>query len=158
MQESGDITALKIKWWKEKRGGGACDDAGSDSGAEELDVANVLGVYVVLISGCFFAIIVSFLEMLFDIRNRAKELDVPFIEELMNEAKFVIKCHGNVKPVRRKMSAGTLHEDESRSVSRSVVSCSPARDLSDSYGFNRPSLKNLTKLDLMADHDDSNKV
>jgi glutamate receptor, ionotropic, invertebrate len=25
MQESGEITAMKIKWWKEKRGGGACD-------------------------------------------------------------------------------------------------------------------------------------
>lgn len=24
MQESGKLAALKIKWWKEKRGGGAC--------------------------------------------------------------------------------------------------------------------------------------
>lgn len=24
MQESGEITSMKIKWWKEKRGGGAC--------------------------------------------------------------------------------------------------------------------------------------
>ena len=156
MQESGDITALKIKWWKEKRGGGACDDAGSDSGAEELDVANVAGVYVVLISGCTFAIIVSLLESLFDIRNRAKELEVPFIEEFMNEAKFIIKCRGNVKPVRRKLSAGTLNEDESRSVSRS--SESPKREMIGPYGFNGPCLKNLTKLDLMADHDDDDKV
>lgn len=157
MQESGDITALKIKWWKEKRGGGACDDAGSDSGAEELGIANVLGVYVVLISGCTFAIIVSFLESLFDIKNRAKELDVPFIEEFLNEAKFIIKCRGNVKPVRRKLSAGTLNEEESRSVSR--FSGTPKREVIGPYGFNGPSLKNLTKLDLMADHnDDDDKV
>lgn len=24
MQESGEISKMKIKWWKEKRGGGAC--------------------------------------------------------------------------------------------------------------------------------------
>lgn len=24
MQESGKLAALKIKWWKEKKGGGAC--------------------------------------------------------------------------------------------------------------------------------------
>lgn len=24
MQESGEISRMKIKWWKEKRGGGAC--------------------------------------------------------------------------------------------------------------------------------------
>ena len=102
MQESGDITALKIKWWKEKRGGGACDDAGSDSGAEELDIANVAGVYVVLISGCTFAIIVSLLESFFDIRNRAKELEVPFIEEFLNlnelnpnYSLFIIKINKN---------------------------------------------------------------
>ena len=158
MQESGEITSLKIKWWKEKRGGGACDDASSDSGAEELDVANVAGVYVVLISGCTFAIIVSILESLFDIRNRAKELEVPFIEELINEVKFIIKCSGNVKTVRRKLSAGSLNDEEevSRSVSRS--SDSPNREVIGPYGFNRPSLKNLTKLDLMADHDDDDKV
>lgn len=155
MQESGDITALKIKWWKEKRGGGACDDAGSDSGAEELDIANVAGVYVVLISGCTFAIVVSLLESFFDIRNRAKELEVPFIEEFLNEAKFIIKCRGNVKTVRRKMSAGSLNEEESRSVSR--LSDSPKREIIGPYGFNRPSLKNLTKLDLMADHDDDDE-
>lgn len=159
MQESGDITSLKIKWWKEKRGGGACDDSGDDAGAEELDVANVGGVFVVLISGGLFAIIVSLVELLFDIRTRAKELAVPFIEEVFNEFKFVIRCHGNTKTVRRKKSTGSLEveEEESRSVSRST--CSQNRELTsaDTYGF-RPSLKNLAKLDLMSDHEDDEKV
>jgi hypothetical protein len=151
MQESGEITSLKIKWWKEKRGGGACDDAGEESGAEELDVANVGGCFVVLISGSIFAIFISVLEMLLDIRNRSKELEVPFMEEFMNEIKFVIRCRGNTKTLRQKKNKSrecSMELDESRSPSRST--CSPSRELT--YGF-RPSLKNLRKLDLMADHE-----
>lgn len=97
MQESGEITSMKIKWWKEKRGGGACTvslrystlisiitqllsfkDTADDGGAEELTVANVGGVFVVLISGGGVGIIVCIFEMLFDVRNRAKELEVSF--------------------------------------------------------------------------------
>lgn len=142
MQESGDITALKIKWWKEKRGGGACDDAGDEGGAEELDVANVGGCFLVLIAGSFFAVFVAFLENLSDIRTRARDLEVPFLEELKNEFKFIMRCRGNTKTVRRKKSL-ELEESHSPSI------CSNEQELS--YGF-RPSLKNLRKLDLMADH------
>lgn len=47
-----------------------------DSGAEELTVANVGGVFVVLMSGGGVAILVSIFEMLYDVKNRAKELEV----------------------------------------------------------------------------------
>lgn len=150
MQESGEITSLKIKWWKEKRGGGACDDAGEDSGAEELDVANVGGCFLVLIAGGVFAVFISISEMLLDICNRSKELEVPFMEEFLNEIKFVVRCRGNTKTVRQKKDKsreGSMELDESRSPSRSTES----REFT--YGF-RPSLKNLRKLDLMADHDE----
>ena len=133
MQESGEITALKIKWWKEKRGGGACDDAGEDSGAEELDVANVGGCFVVLICGSIFAIFISILEMLLDIYQRSRELEVPFVEELINEMKFFIKCQGNTKTVRRKKSK--VREDSVESSSSSTVT------------YSTQGLKKLRKLD-----------
>lgn len=152
MQESGEITAMKIKWWKEKRGGGACDDASEESGAEELDVANVGGCFLVLICGGLFAVFVALYENIKEIRRRAIELEVPFKEELINEIKFIIRCRGNTKSVRQKEGEksheGSM-EIESHSPSRS--SCSHERELT--YGF-RPSLKNLKKLDLMADHKD----
>lgn len=43
-------------------------------------MANVGGVFVVLISGGFVGVIVSVLEMLLDVRRRAKEIDVSEIE------------------------------------------------------------------------------
>lgn len=95
MQESGEITSMKIKWWKEKRGGGACtvgphfwsffsvlwlclvvQDTAEEGGAEELTVANVGGVFAVLISGAAVGIVVAIFEMLLDVRNRAMELEV----------------------------------------------------------------------------------
>lgn len=94
MQESGEISAMKIKWWKEKRGGGACtvckqknwfinllkitflQKTAAEGGADELTVANVGGVFVVLMSGGGVAVLVSIFEMLYDVKNRASELEV----------------------------------------------------------------------------------
>lgn len=94
MQESGEITAMKIKWWKEKRGGGACTDTAEDSGAEELTVANVGGVFVVLISGGGVAIIVSTLEMLYSVKNRANELEVYSSFTFLFRKYFNVFLHG----------------------------------------------------------------
>ena len=63
----------------------------------------------------------------------------------MNEIRFVMKCHGNTKQVRRRKS------ESARSIasrSRSHSSASPGQDVpSEAYGF-RPSLKSLRKEDL----------
>lgn len=50
LQESGVLEVLKNRWWKEKRGGGACDidDSQGGEGVKELTLANVGGVFVVL--------------------------------------------------------------------------------------------------------------
>lgn len=87
--------------------------------------------------------------MLSDVRSRALELEVPFMQELISEIRFIAKCSGNTKIVNHKKSRsrGISIDHESRSVSRS--SCSPAAD---TYGF-RPSLKNLEKLDLMPENE-----
>lgn len=44
---------LQTRWWKEKRGGGSCrdDTSKSNSAANELGLANVGGVFVVLMGG-----------------------------------------------------------------------------------------------------------
>lgn len=51
-------------------------DTADDAGAEELTVANVGGVFAVLISGAGVGIIVSIFESVLDVRNRASELEV----------------------------------------------------------------------------------
>lgn len=76
---------MKIKYWKEKRGGGACTDGGGEEGgAEELEVANVGGVFILLIVGAGVAIIASIVDLAFAVRSRAADLDV-IVYNLFNQ-------------------------------------------------------------------------
>jgi len=65
LQESGMLEVLKSRWWKEKRGGGACDidDGQGGEGVKELTLANVGGVYVVLGMGITISFILCALEL-----------------------------------------------------------------------------------------------
>ena len=57
LQEGGVLFRLKTKWWKQKRGGGACGaGAGGEAAVAELGLPNVAGVFVVTIGGCGFAV------------------------------------------------------------------------------------------------------
>ncbi|XP_017849652.1 glutamate receptor ionotropic, kainate 2 isoform X2 [Drosophila busckii] len=73
LQEQGVLTKMKTKWWKEKRGGGACSDAGDEAGALALEISNLGGVYLVLGAGAVFAALVSLLEMLLGVKERSAE-------------------------------------------------------------------------------------
>lgn len=90
MQEEGKLHILKTRWWKEKRGGGSCrvgfeaifimssllkiinpqdDTSKSSSAANELGLANVGGVFVVLMGGM---VIITFENNLMDFVNFPK--------------------------------------------------------------------------------------
>ncbi|XP_049301470.1 glutamate receptor ionotropic, kainate 2-like isoform X3 [Anopheles funestus] len=134
LQEQGVLTSLKRKWWKEKRGGGACSQSTSDDGAEELDMDNVGGVFFVLFVGCSFASLFGCCELFFVIAHRARRHKVPFREELMAELRFVAKCHGNTKPVRHRKSSSASAENslESAMESAGQSATSSKQDLSGS--------------------------
>uniref|UniRef100_A0A1B6CLB4 Glutamate receptor n=2 Tax=Clastoptera arizonana TaxID=38151 RepID=A0A1B6CLB4_9HEMI len=71
LQEKGKITQLKNKWWKEKRGGGAClDDGGEGGSADELGLDNTGGVFLVLVGGSALACVVTVVEIIIDISNK----------------------------------------------------------------------------------------
>jgi molybdopterin biosynthesis enzyme len=119
-------------------------------------VANVGGVFVVLISGGGVAIFVAILEMLYDVYKRAIEIETSFFSELKYELTFIFKCHGNTKEVRRKKTEsaeGSMDiENESRSASHSTCSLNKELTNSECNGLRR-SIKALEKLDLMTNHD-----
>ncbi|KAI5645987.1 ligand-gated ion channel domain-containing protein [Phthorimaea operculella] len=108
LQEEGKLTRMKDKWWKEKRGGGACaddDEGGGD--AQPLVLANVGGVFIVLVAGSAMAVVSAFLEMMVDVWMISRKEKVPFKEELIAELKFVFSFSGDVKPVRHRESTGS---------------------------------------------------
>uniref|UniRef100_A0A0K8T954 Glutamate receptor, ionotropic kainate 2 n=1 Tax=Lygus hesperus TaxID=30085 RepID=A0A0K8T954_LYGHE len=120
LQEKGKLTQLRDKWWKEKRGGGACNAEEEGGAASDLGLDNVGGVFVVLLGGCVLSVFLAFGELLCDIYGRDDK--VSFKDELIAEIKFIARCHGTVKPVRKPgetCSSSTSSKSRSNSGSKS---------------------------------------
>ncbi|XP_043524316.1 glutamate receptor ionotropic, kainate 2-like isoform X5 [Frieseomelitta varia] len=115
LQQSGLITELKKKWWTQKRGGGTCREDGGQNQAEELDLDNVGGVFLVLSVGVAASFFYTVFELLWEVGCTSLRENVSFKEELMAELKFIIKCDNSPKPVRkRKGSSNRSGEDSTR--------------------------------------------
>ncbi|XP_024216292.1 glutamate receptor ionotropic, kainate 2 isoform X2 [Halyomorpha halys] len=97
LQEEGKLHILKTKWWKEKRGGGACrDDAlKSSSAANELGLANVGGVFVVLMGGMGVACVIAVCEFVWKSRKVAVEERASFCTGMASEIRNAIHCKNN---------------------------------------------------------------
>ncbi|XP_064086752.1 glutamate receptor ionotropic, kainate 2-like isoform X1 [Macrobrachium nipponense] len=105
LKEDGELHILKTRWWKERKGGGRCvreASSAKSSGAAELGLAHVGGVFVVLIGGMVIASFMAICEFLWNARELATDENASFCDELSSEVKFIIKCSGNTKPVRKK--------------------------------------------------------
>ena len=55
LQEGGVLHRLRTKWWKQKRGGGACVAGAGGGAVAELGLPNVAGVFLVTVAGCIAA-------------------------------------------------------------------------------------------------------
>ncbi|XP_050428924.1 glutamate receptor ionotropic, kainate 2-like [Adelges cooleyi] len=105
LQEKGKLTALKNKWWKEKRGGGTCQDDDKGNEASELSMKNVGGVFIVLCSGVGVAAILAGLEMFWMLWKTSSKEKISFKNEFKEELKFIAKCRGSTKPARKRHSS-----------------------------------------------------
>ncbi|PSN42075.1 Glutamate receptor ionotropic [Blattella germanica] len=101
LQESGKLSKLKTKWWKEERGGGKCSETRSSGNPSSLNLQNVGGVFVVLVAGLIMACLIALLELLCHICEISRREKVPFREELSAELKFITRCHGSTKRIRK---------------------------------------------------------
>lgn len=74
LQEKGTLSELKTKWWQE-RGGGRCkkDESDKEANSIELGLANVGGVFLVLMLGCAASLVIAIFEFLWNIRKVAVE-------------------------------------------------------------------------------------
>ncbi|CAH1400969.1 unnamed protein product [Nezara viridula] len=112
MQESGRLQQLKDKWWKHSEDKADCpkpdEDAASSS---ELGIANVGGVFLVLLVGCVAAFFVAILEFLWNVRKVAVEEKISPSEAFFLELRFAIQCYGTTKPVRKPQEESVAEED-----------------------------------------------
>ncbi|XP_050461364.1 glutamate receptor ionotropic, kainate 2 isoform X3 [Cataglyphis hispanica] len=104
LQEEGKLHVLKTRWWKEKRGGGSCRDeiSKSSSAANELGLANVGGVFVVLMGGMGVACVIAVCEFVWKSRKVAIEERKSVCSEMASELRYALDCgNGNKKPSRK---------------------------------------------------------
>nr|QHN69189.1 ionotropic receptor 8 [Sirex nitobei] len=104
LQEEGKLHILKTRWWKEKRGGGSCRDetSKSSSAANELGLANVGGVFVVLMGGMGVACVIAVCEFVWKSRKVAVEERKSLCSEMASELLYALDCgNGSRKPSKR---------------------------------------------------------
>ena len=95
--EQGTLHKLKIKWWKQKRGGGACQAEKSGGGVKPLGLSNVAGVFLVTMLGCLIAAVFALAEFLYGTRQTAEDGGVGWAREILTELMFIMSCVGNTK-------------------------------------------------------------
>jgi hypothetical protein len=100
------LHTLKDRWWKQKRGGGACsDDSKKGSAVNELSLANVGGVFVVLLGGLAFSILMALCEFMWRARKitstSADEASKSMCNEMVKDIKFALSCQSSTKSVVR---------------------------------------------------------
>lgn len=97
LQESGTLEILKNRWWKEKRGGGACDidDGQGGEGVKELTLANVGGVFFVVLIGITTGFILCALELYTRSRRLAKLQGTSKWAQLKRRIQFALDLQEN---------------------------------------------------------------
>ena len=53
------------------------------------------------LAGCGMAVVFAIIEFLYGTKKSSQEAGVSWVEEMTSELKFIFKCHGNTKKVRR---------------------------------------------------------
>lgn len=103
LQETGMLHMLKNRWWKEKDGVSSCSDEGKGGGVTELSLANVGGVFVVLLGGMGIAFVIALIESFLYLMNKKRKLDRDSMcDQMMADLVFALSCQSSTKPARKK--------------------------------------------------------
>ncbi|XP_078053651.1 glutamate receptor ionotropic, kainate 2 [Augochlora pura] len=137
LQEKGVLQDLKTKWWV-KNGGGKCASSDAETtNSSELGLANVGGVFLVLLFGCSGSFVLAVFEFLWNVRKVAVEEKVTPWEALMAELRFAVNIWAETKPVKISKSSGTssMEAGIGRTVStaRSIVGSFLRLDMLDKF-------------------------
>ncbi|XP_003706416.2 glutamate receptor ionotropic, kainate 2 isoform X2 [Megachile rotundata] len=137
LQEKGVLQDLKKKWWVE-RGGGLCSSSDAEpANSSELGLANVGGVFLVLLIGCCGSIFIAICEFLWNVRKVAVNEKVTPWEALVAELRFAVNIWAETKPVKISKSSGTSSMEggigRAASTARSIVGSFLRLDILDKF-------------------------
>nr|CAD7431087.1 unnamed protein product [Timema monikensis] len=90
-------------------------DKGPNNTPNPLNLDNVGGVFLVLVVGVIIACFLTFIELIWEVFRTSRKEKVSFRSELIAELKFVSKCRGSTKPVRRYKNEDEEEEESAKS-------------------------------------------
>ncbi|EEC19136.1 EAA5, putative, partial [Ixodes scapularis] len=95
LQEKGVIQMLYNKWWKSP--GLTCnrDDKNKEGKANALGLANIGGVFVVLLCGLAVAIVTAVMEFCINSRKHAQTDRQSLCSEMAEELRFAVRCRAS---------------------------------------------------------------
>ncbi|CAH0547299.1 unnamed protein product [Brassicogethes aeneus] len=116
LQEKGEIQMLYDKWWKNTGETCSRNDKGKESKANSLGVDNIGGVFVVLLCGLAFAVIIAIFEFCYNSKkNAVTEKRSPsgphqsLCSEMGGELCFALRCRGSrQRPALRRQCSKCL--------------------------------------------------
>ncbi|XP_053977682.1 glutamate receptor ionotropic, kainate 2-like isoform X1 [Hylaeus volcanicus] len=137
LQEKGVLQDLKTKWWK-GHGGGQCSKGDVEpANSSELGLANVGGVFLVLLFGCCGSFVIAICEFLWNVRKVAVTEKVTPWEALVAELRFAMNIWAETKPVKISKSSGTSSMEggigRGASTARSIVGSFLRLDVLDKF-------------------------
>ncbi|XP_013791388.2 glutamate receptor ionotropic, kainate 2-like isoform X2 [Limulus polyphemus] len=93
LQENGVLHLLKEKWWS-KRSGGKCkqEEKKTSGSTNELGLANIGGVFVVLLAGLGFACIIALVEFIWKTKTLSRTDRASIFYEFIHEVQNVLCC------------------------------------------------------------------
>lgn len=87
------------------------DEGGGSSAASELGLANVGGVFVVLVCGLGIAIFISLCEFAWEARKIVNEEGDSFWKGMLREFRSAVRTSGNTKPVKRRYGSSVARSE-----------------------------------------------
>ncbi|XP_018368899.1 PREDICTED: glutamate receptor ionotropic, kainate 2-like isoform X2 [Trachymyrmex cornetzi] len=137
--EIGKLSEIRKKWWQE-RGGGLCtkDETEKSENTSELGLANVGGVFFVLMCGLCGSFFIAICEFLWNIRKVAVTEKITPWEALVAEFKFAVNIFEVTKPVKISKSSNSSASSmgglgRAASTARSIVGSFLRLDMVDKF-------------------------
>nr|CAG4638241.1 EOG090X00ST [Cyclestheria hislopi] len=101
LQKTHLLLYLKDKWWNHKRGGEVCqeEDDEDPSSINKVNLAEVKGVFAILIAGVVIALLICICECVWKSRKSAlQEGQGSVLNEMRKQFRHAVNCSSNTKP------------------------------------------------------------
>ncbi|XP_054091991.1 glutamate receptor ionotropic, kainate 2 isoform X3 [Zeugodacus cucurbitae] len=103
LQEQGTLEKMKNKWWNEM-GAGICTSGKQRSEETELQMKNLIGIYIVLGVGSGLAFVYGIVSWFFYIRTKAKHYHLSMKEVFLEEFKFALDFNSHTRILKNTAS------------------------------------------------------